>query len=116
MFLTPQSLLPKLRLSKHMQSKSQRIRILALLLGVVFLAPLSGLFDSRLGGRRAVAQNCHSACHEPARSRSFGRFSRLSNSLRHLSPRPSCPLAFCVSPIAVSTFATTRLNSIELQE
>src|SRR5882762_3487492 len=37
MFLTPQSLLPKLRLSKHMQSKSQRIRILALLLGVIFL-------------------------------------------------------------------------------
>src|SRR5467141_3332816 len=37
MFLTPQSLLPKLRLSNHMQSKSQRIRILALLLGVIFL-------------------------------------------------------------------------------
>src|ERR1700682_945060 len=37
MFLTPQSLLPKLRLSKHMQSKSQRIRILTLLLGVIFL-------------------------------------------------------------------------------
>src|ERR1700694_3163571 len=37
-FLTPQSLLPKLRLSKHMQSKPQRIRILTLLLGVIFLA------------------------------------------------------------------------------
>src|SRR5216684_5198189 len=36
-FLTPQPFLPKLRLSKHMQSKSLRIRILALLLGVIFL-------------------------------------------------------------------------------
>src|SRR5712692_148350 len=36
-FLTPQPLRPKLRLSKHMQSKTQRIRILALLLGFVFL-------------------------------------------------------------------------------
>jgi hypothetical protein len=36
-FLTPQPFLPKLRLSKHMQAKSQRIRILALLLGVIFL-------------------------------------------------------------------------------
>ncbi len=36
-FLTPQPLLPKLRLSKHMQAKSHRIRILALLLGVFFL-------------------------------------------------------------------------------
>jgi hypothetical protein len=36
-FLTPQPFLPKLRLSKHMQSKSHRIRILALLLGVIFL-------------------------------------------------------------------------------
>jgi hypothetical protein len=35
--LTPQPFLPKLRLSKHMQSKSHRIRILALLVGVVFL-------------------------------------------------------------------------------
>ena len=36
-FLTPQPFLPKLRLSKHMQSKSHRIRILALFLGVIFL-------------------------------------------------------------------------------
>ena len=36
-FLTPQPFLPKLRLSKHMQAKSDRIRILALLLGVFFL-------------------------------------------------------------------------------
>jgi hypothetical protein len=36
-FLTPQPFLPKLRLSKHMQAKSHRIRILALLLGVIFL-------------------------------------------------------------------------------
>ncbi len=36
-FLTPQPLRPKLRLSKHMQSKTQRIRILALLLGFIFL-------------------------------------------------------------------------------
>ena len=36
-FLTPQSFLPKLRLSKYMQAKTHRIRILALLLGVIFL-------------------------------------------------------------------------------
>src|SRR5260370_19138206 len=36
-FLTPPSFLPKLRLSKYMQSSTQRIRILALLLGVIFL-------------------------------------------------------------------------------
>ncbi len=36
-FLTPQSFLPKLRPSKYMQSNTQRIRILALLLGVIFL-------------------------------------------------------------------------------
>src|SRR5712691_51436 len=35
--LTLQPFRPKLRLSKHMQSKAQRIRILALLLGVIFL-------------------------------------------------------------------------------
>ena len=35
--MTPQPFLPKLRLSKHMQAKSHRIRILALLLGVIFL-------------------------------------------------------------------------------
>jgi hypothetical protein len=35
--LTPQPFLPKLRLGKHMQIESQRIRILALLLGVAFL-------------------------------------------------------------------------------
>ena len=35
--LTPQPFLPKLNLSKYMLSKSQRIRILALLLGIVFL-------------------------------------------------------------------------------
>src|SRR4029077_1530747 len=36
-FLTPQPFLPKLRFSKHMQSKSHRICILALFLGVIFL-------------------------------------------------------------------------------
>ena len=36
-FLTPQPFLPKLRLSKHMQAKYHRIRILALLLGFFFL-------------------------------------------------------------------------------
>src|SRR5260370_42193352 len=36
-FLTPQPFLPKLRLSKHMQSKCLRFRILALFLGVIFL-------------------------------------------------------------------------------
>ena len=36
-FLTPQPFLLKLRLSKHMQAESHRIRILALLLGVFFL-------------------------------------------------------------------------------
>lgn len=36
-FLTPQPFLPKLRLSKHMQAKTQRICILALLVGVIFL-------------------------------------------------------------------------------
>ena len=36
-FLTPQPFLPKLRLSKHMQAKYHRNRILALLLGVFFL-------------------------------------------------------------------------------
>src|SRR5216683_8029405 len=35
--LTPQPFLPKLRLSRHMQAKPLRIRILALLLGVLFL-------------------------------------------------------------------------------
>ncbi len=50
MFLTPQSLLPKLRLSKHMQSKSQRIRILALLLGVVFLAAQFHFFTDLTAG------------------------------------------------------------------
>ncbi len=35
--LTPQPLRPKLRLSKHMQAKTQRIRILALLFGIIFL-------------------------------------------------------------------------------
>src|SRR5216683_572708 len=35
--LTPQPFPPKLRLSKYMQSKTKRIRILALLLGVIFL-------------------------------------------------------------------------------
>ena len=35
--LTAQPLRPKLRLSKHMQAKTKRIRILALLLGVIFL-------------------------------------------------------------------------------
>ena len=35
--LTPQPLPPKLRPSKQMQAKTQRIRILALLLGVIFL-------------------------------------------------------------------------------
>jgi len=35
--LTSQPMRPKLRLSKHMQSKSHRIRILALFLGVIFL-------------------------------------------------------------------------------
>ncbi len=37
-FLNPQPFRPKLRLSKHMQAKTHRIRILALLLGVIFLA------------------------------------------------------------------------------
>src|SRR5713226_2111576 len=36
-FLNPQPFRPKLRLSKHMQAKTRRIRILALLLGVIFL-------------------------------------------------------------------------------
>ena len=36
-YLTPQPFGPKLRLSKHMQAKTQRIRILALLLGVIFV-------------------------------------------------------------------------------
>src|ERR1700732_4173125 len=36
-FLTPQPFQPKLRLTKHMQASAQRIRILALLLGVIFL-------------------------------------------------------------------------------
>ena len=36
-FLTLQPMRPKLRLSKHMQSKSHRIRILSLFLGVIFL-------------------------------------------------------------------------------
>src|SRR5712671_1044553 len=35
--LTPQPFPPKLRLSKYMQSNTKRIRILALLLGVIFL-------------------------------------------------------------------------------
>ncbi len=35
--LTPQLFLPKLRLCKHMQAGTQRTRILALLLGVIFL-------------------------------------------------------------------------------
>src|SRR5260370_15576908 len=35
--LTQQPFRPKLRLSKHMQAKTNRIRILALLLGVIFL-------------------------------------------------------------------------------
>ena len=35
--MTPQPFQPKLRLSKYMQAKSHRIRILALLLGVIFL-------------------------------------------------------------------------------
>ena len=35
--LTLQPFRPKLRLSKHMQAKTKRIRILALLLGVIFL-------------------------------------------------------------------------------
>jgi hypothetical protein len=37
MLLTPQPFPPKLRLSTHVQNVSQRIRILALLLGVIFL-------------------------------------------------------------------------------
>src|ERR1700676_2846028 len=53
MFLTPQSLLPKLRLSKHMQSKSQRIRILALVLGVVFLAAQFHFFTDLTAGPSA---------------------------------------------------------------
>lgn len=36
-FLTLQPLRPKLRLSKHMQAKTHRISILALLIGVIFL-------------------------------------------------------------------------------
>jgi hypothetical protein len=36
-FLTPQPFRPKLRLTKYMQANTQRIRILALLLGVIFL-------------------------------------------------------------------------------
>src|SRR5260370_37719921 len=35
--LTPEPFLPKLRLSRHMQAKPLRIRILALLLGIIFL-------------------------------------------------------------------------------
>jgi len=37
LFLTPQPFRPKLRLTKYMQASTQRIRILALLLGVIFL-------------------------------------------------------------------------------
>lgn len=36
--LTPQPFLPKLRLSKHMPGKSSRFRLLALFLGIIFLA------------------------------------------------------------------------------
>ncbi|SRR5258707_8859808 len=35
--LTPQPSRPKLRLSKHMQANTQRIRILGLLVGIIFL-------------------------------------------------------------------------------
>lgn len=37
LFLTPQPFQPKLRLTKHMRAKTQRIRIFALLLGIIFL-------------------------------------------------------------------------------
>ena len=35
--MTPQPFPPKLRLSNHVQTKTQRIRILALFLGIIFL-------------------------------------------------------------------------------
>ncbi len=37
LYLTPQPFFPNLRLSKHMRCKTQRVRVFALLLGIIFL-------------------------------------------------------------------------------